>query len=167
MAPRMRRDQRIRDTHRARERQSLPVVTAHSPPHSSHLNGTILTLAIPSFTYSRLTLIRSFIFLSINTTRKATPIQNVTIRLQPIAPFGTAPNSATAKKGRPIKASGIPGMLIQNRLGMKASIPITGTRTSKGGEFKTRATTTNTLQSLPSNPPLFIPPWKPFSMKCT
>ncbi|KRT70509.1 MAG: hypothetical protein XU15_C0004G0085 [candidate division NC10 bacterium CSP1-5] len=54
MAPRMRRDQRIRDTHRARERQSLPVVTAHSPPHSSHLNGTILTLAIPSFTYSGL-----------------------------------------------------------------------------------------------------------------
>jgi len=29
-----------------------PSVAANAPPHPSHLNGTILTLAIPSFTYS-------------------------------------------------------------------------------------------------------------------
>jgi len=53
MAPRMRRDQRIRDTYRAQERQMPPAASANSIPHSSHLNGTILGLAIPSFTYSR------------------------------------------------------------------------------------------------------------------
>jgi len=39
---------------RRQEWQSPPAVAAKSPPHSSHLNGTILPLAIPSFTYSGL-----------------------------------------------------------------------------------------------------------------
>src|SRR3990172_441021 len=33
-------------------RQIPPAVSGNSPPHSSHLNGTILGLAIPSFPYS-------------------------------------------------------------------------------------------------------------------
>ena len=32
---------------RPQERQSPPWVSANAPPHSSHLNETILTLAIP------------------------------------------------------------------------------------------------------------------------
>ena len=52
MAPRMRRDQRIRDTHRAQGRQIPPAGSANAPPHSAHMNGTILGLAIPSFTCS-------------------------------------------------------------------------------------------------------------------
>lgn len=40
---------------RAQERQSPPAVSGNSPPHSSHLNGTTLRPAIPSFTYSSLT----------------------------------------------------------------------------------------------------------------
>ena|SRR3990172_6557352 len=58
MAPRMRRDQRIRDTHRAQEWRIPPWVSANSPPHSSHLNGTPSRPAIPSFTYSSLDPVR-------------------------------------------------------------------------------------------------------------
>jgi len=37
------------------EQERQAAVSGNSPPHSSHWNGTILTLTIPSFTYSRLT----------------------------------------------------------------------------------------------------------------
>ena len=38
---------------RPQERKRPPALSAHPPPHSSHLNGTILGFATPSFTYSR------------------------------------------------------------------------------------------------------------------
>jgi hypothetical protein len=37
----------FRHRSRAQEWQSPPWVAANAPPHPSHLNGTILTLAIP------------------------------------------------------------------------------------------------------------------------
>ena len=43
----------FRHRSRAQEWQSPPWVAANSPPPSSHLNGTILTLAIPPFTQSQ------------------------------------------------------------------------------------------------------------------
>ena len=49
-----RRDDQVLPAQEAGAGAGLPAVAAKSPPHSSHLNGTILPLAIPSFTYSGL-----------------------------------------------------------------------------------------------------------------